>query len=115
MGPSYISFVQKVDVFGHTKDVIRRSRHGEPGFLGHMLPNTEVDKSTETMTKSNGFFLFFPNKRDKLENMSPKTNSRPNEITLPYSSHSQTTSGSPIQCIASRFWPEWNEDNDNRT
>ena len=55
MGPSYISCVQKVDVFGHTKDVIRRSRHGEPGFLGHMLPNTEVDKSTETMTESNGF------------------------------------------------------------
>lgn len=47
--------------------------------------------------------------------MSPKTNSRPTEITLPYSSHSRTTSGSPIQCIASRFWPEWNEDNDNRT
>ena len=47
--------------------------------------------------------------------MSPKTNSRPTEITLPYSNHSQTTSGSPIQCIASRFWPEWNEDNDNRT
>ena len=55
MGPSYISCIQKVGVFGHKKDVIRRSRHGEPGFLGHMLPNTEVDKSTETMTESNGF------------------------------------------------------------
>lgn len=112
-----MSCVQKVDVPCHKKDVIRCSTHGGLGLLGRMLPNTAIDRLTETMTESNGFYKDFSQIKETNLKMCPNVQfpSHRAEKTLPYSSHSQTTSGSQVQCIASRFWPVWNEDNDNRT